>query len=82
MYSHLVVVKSTVPPGTTEKLVKTNIGKQSGKTCGKHFLLCFNPEFLREGNAIYDTLNPNYIAIGGYNSVRHHKATELFKRAG
>jgi len=76
---HLIVVKSTVPPGTTEKLVKTNIEKQSGKTCGKHFLLCFNPEFLREGNAIYDTLNPDYIVIGGYNKKSAEALETLYK---
>jgi UDPglucose 6-dehydrogenase len=76
---HLVVVKSTVPPGTTEKLVKTNLEKQSGKTCGKHLLLCFNPEFLREGNAIYDTLNPDYIIIGGYNKKSAEALETLYK---
>ena len=77
--SHLVVVKSTVPPGTTEKLVKANIEKQSGKTCGKHFSLCFNPEFLREGNAIYDTLHPDYIVIGGYNKKSAEALENLYK---
>jgi UDPglucose 6-dehydrogenase len=76
---HLIVVKSTVPPGTTEKLVKTNIEKQSGKTCGKNFLLCFNPEFLREGNAIYDTLHPDYIAIGGYNKKSANALENLYQ---
>jgi UDPglucose 6-dehydrogenase len=64
---HLIVVKSTVPPGTTEDLVKKNIEKRSGKTCGRDFQLCFNPEFLREGNAIYDTLNPDYVVIGEFD---------------
>lgn len=63
--THLIVVKSTVPPGTTENLVKKIIEKESGKICGQHFFLCFNPEFLREGSAIHDTLNPDYIVIGG-----------------
>ena len=76
---HLIVVKSTVPPGTTENLVKKNIEKQSGKTCGKHFQLCFNPEFLREGSAIYDTLNPDYIVIGGYNKKSAEALETLYK---
>jgi len=78
--NHLVVVKSTVPPGTTENLVKPIIEKQSGKTCGKQFQLCFNPEFLREGNAIYDTLNPDYIAIGGYNKNSTQTLESLYKK--
>jgi UDPglucose 6-dehydrogenase len=76
---HLIVVKSTVPPGTTENLVKPIVEKQSGKTCGKQFLLCFNPEFLREGNAIYDTLNPDYIVIGGYNEKSAETLERLYR---
>jgi len=68
-----------VPPGTTENLVKKNIEKHSGKICGKHFLLCFNPEFLREGKAIYDTLNPDYIVIGGYNKKSAEALETLYK---
>lgn len=78
--SHLIVVKSTVPPGTTEKLVKANIEKQSGKTCGKHFLLCFNPEFLSEGKAIYDTLYPDYIVVGEYSKKSGDILKEVYKQ--
>ena len=78
--AHLIVVKSTVPPGTTENLVKKNIEKQSGKTCGKRFQLCFNPEFLREGNAIYDTLNPDYIVIGEYDKKSGDTLEQVYKQ--
>jgi len=78
--SHLIVVKSTVPPETTEKLVKANIEKQSGKICGRHFLLCFNPEFLREGKAIYDTLHPDYIVIGEYGEKSGDILEEVYKQ--
>jgi UDPglucose 6-dehydrogenase len=64
---HLVVVKSTVVPGTTEKLVKPVLEGCSGKRCGADFGLCMNPEFLREGSAIHDTLNPDRIVIGEYD---------------
>ncbi|MCL6557889.1 MAG: nucleotide sugar dehydrogenase, partial [Firmicutes bacterium] len=70
----------TVPPGTTENLVKKTIEKTSGKTCGKHFQLCFNPEFLREGNAIYDTLNPDYIAIGEHDKKSGDTLEQLYKK--
>jgi UDPglucose 6-dehydrogenase len=78
--SHLIVVKSTVPPGTTEKLVKTNIEKQSEKICGKHFSLCFNPEFLREGNAVYDTLHPDYIVIGEHDKKSGDTLEQAYKQ--
>ena len=64
---HLIVVKSTVTPGTTEKIVKPNIENASNKRFGVDFGLCMNPEFLREGSAIYDALNPDRIVIGEYD---------------
>jgi len=64
---HLVVVKSTVPPGTTEKTIKPIIETHSGKQCGTDFGLCMNPEFLREGSALHDTLNPDRIVIGEHD---------------
>jgi UDPglucose 6-dehydrogenase len=64
---HLVVVKSTVVPGTTENMVKPSIEKSSGKRCGVDFGLCMNPEFLREGSALYDTLHPDRVIIGEHD---------------
>jgi len=64
---HLVVVKSTVVPGTTENFVKPLLEKHSNKHCGSDFGLCMNPEFLMEGSALYDTLHPDRIIIGENN---------------
>ncbi len=64
---HLIVVKSTVIPGTTENVVKPIIEKQSGKRCGEEWGICVNPEFLREGSAVNDTLHPDRIIIGEYD---------------
>lgn len=64
---HLVVMKSTVIPGTTEGVVKPLLERRSGKRCGIDFSLCVNPEFLREGSAIHDTLNPDRIIIGEHD---------------
>lgn len=68
---YLVTVKSTVPPGTTEGHIKNLLEDESDKRCGIDFGLCANPEFLREGFAIYDFFNPDRIIIG-----------ELDKRSG
>jgi len=74
---HLVVVKSTVPPGTTEHVVRFMLEKKSGKKAGKDFGLCMNPEFLREGSAIHDTLKPDRVVIGEYDE-RSGETLEAF----
>jgi len=61
---HLVVVRSTVVPGTTRNLVGKIITEVSGKEPGKDFGLCMQPEFLKEGDSIEDTLRPDRIVIG------------------
>jgi nucleotide sugar dehydrogenase len=60
----LVVVKSTVTPGTARTLIKPILENESRKTAGKDFGLCSNPEFLREGNAVHDAELPDRIVIG------------------
>jgi UDPglucose 6-dehydrogenase/GDP-mannose 6-dehydrogenase len=61
---HVVVVKSTVLPGTTEGGVKDAIESRAGKPQGDGWDLCMNPEFLREGHAVEDFLASDRIVIG------------------
>lgn len=61
----LVVMKSTVLPGTTEKIIR--IMENSGKMAGRDFGVAVNPEFLREGSALEDFLKPDRIIIGEYD---------------
>ena len=60
---HIVVIRSTVPPGTNA-LATTLIEKISGKREGINFAVASNPEFLREGMAVADYLNPPLTVIG------------------
>jgi UDPglucose 6-dehydrogenase len=64
---HLVVITSTVMPGTTEHVAKFILEEKSGKICGKGFGLAYNPEFIALGSVIHDFLNPDFILIGETN---------------
>jgi GDP-mannose 6-dehydrogenase len=71
---HVVVVRSTILPGTTEQLVIPMLERASGKRAGIDFGVCFNPEFLREGSSITDFYEPPFTLIGG-NDERSIAAT-------
>lgn len=64
---HVIVVKSTVPPGTTEDLVIKTVEKHSRKKIGRDFGACMNPEFLREKSAYEDFVNSRLVLIGEYD---------------
>jgi UDPglucose 6-dehydrogenase len=61
---HVVVLTSTVMPGTTGGPVRTAIEDASGKRCGEEFGLCYGPEFIALGSVIRDFLNPDFVLIG------------------
>jgi UDPglucose 6-dehydrogenase len=61
---HLVVLSSTVMPGSTGSILAPALEKFSGKKCGPDFGLCYNPEFIALGSVINDMLRPDMILIG------------------
>ncbi len=75
---HLVVFRSTVPPGTTRKIMLPIIEKASGKTCGEGFGLCFHPEFLRESTAIADFYDPPKTVVGAFDKKSGECLAELY----
>ena len=74
----VVVVKSTVLPGTTEELITPIIEEESGLKRGE-FGVAMNPEFLREGLAIQDAFNPNRIVMGELDKRCGDIIEELYK---
>jgi UDPglucose 6-dehydrogenase len=76
---HLVVVKSTVIPGTTSGIVKPILEHFTKTKVGPKLGLCANPEFLKEGTAINDALHPDKIVIGSSDKKSADKITELYE---
>ena len=78
--AHLVIVKSTVVPGTTNNTVRPLLEKSAGKSVGLELGLCTNPEFLKEGTAIDDSLHPDKIVIGTNDEKSAIQLTQLYKK--
>lgn len=76
---HLVVVKSTVVPGTTEEVVSATIERASNKKAFGDFGVAMNPEFLREGTAVEDFFNPDRIVFGTEDERSKRILEELYK---
>jgi GDP-mannose 6-dehydrogenase len=64
---HVIVVRSTVRPGTVEEVVQPAIEAASGLKAGRDFSVCFQPEFLREGTSINDYDNPPLTVVGTHD---------------
>ena len=75
---HVVVVKSTVVPGTTDSVVLPILEEASGKKAGEGFGVGMNPEFLTEGEAISDFMDPDRIVLGGIDRRTQDALEQLY----
>jgi len=76
--SHLIVLRSTVLPGTVRDIVLPALERTSGKRAGKHFSVVHNPEFLRESTAIKDFDHPPVTVIGAGEQEAGRQAAKLY----
>ena len=76
-HSIIIVNKSTVPVGTGDwvaEIIRKNRGKEE-----LDFSVVSNPEFLREGNAISDFMNPDRVVLGSVNRPAAEKVAQLYQ---
>jgi len=76
----VIVNKSTVPIGSGDwvRMIVLDGNKESGSSIEPHFDVVSNPEFLREGSAVYDTFNPDRIVLGGNSDKAIAMMQELY----
>jgi len=75
---HVIVVKSTVIPGTTEGVI-IPILERTGRKAGRDFGVCMSPEFLREGKAVYDFMNPMRLIVGEFDKRSGDALLDLYR---
>ena len=76
----VIVMRSTMLPGTMRDVVIPILEKFSGKKAGEEFGLCINPEFLREGTAVHDNYHPPKTVIGEVNKASGDLLAALYAR--
>lgn len=76
---HVVVIRSTVPPGTTEKRLKPILEEAAGEKLGRRIHLAFNPEFLREGRSVRDFRQPPFTVVGALSDFAFEATARLYE---
>lgn len=77
---HLVVVVSTVSPGSMDSEVRPLLEKASGRVCGSSLGLCYNPAFISLGSVLDDLTHPDFILIGESDPRAGDQLVELHSR--
>src|SRR5438874_4486267 len=77
---HLIVLTSTVMPGSTGGEIKTALERASGKRCGRDFGLCYSPEFVALGTVIRDFYHPDFLLIGESDVRSGEILVEIYKQ--
>ena len=77
---HVVVVTSTVMPGSTGGPIREALEEASGRACGRDFGLCYNPEFIALGSVIRDMMHPDFILIGESDSRSGEMLASLYEK--
>jgi len=76
--THTIVFRSTMEPGTTERILTPIIEEASGKKVNSDFFVCFHPEFLREGTAIDDFFSPPKTVIGSSSKTASEIVAKIY----
>jgi GDP-mannose 6-dehydrogenase len=76
---HVVVVRSTMLPGTTHETVIPTLERSSGRRYGERFGVAVNPEFLREGTALHDLRHPPLTLVGHNHAADATSALSLYQ---
>lgn len=76
--AHVIVLRSTVQPGTTEERILPILLESSGRVIGDQLALVFNPEFLREGSSVKDFHQPPQTVVGSIGEMGYTAMEEMY----
>jgi len=76
---HLVIVTSTVMPGSTGGVIRRALEESSGRLVGRDVGLCYSPEFIALGSVVRDLLNPDMVLIGESDAAYGDQLEQIYR---